>query len=454
MRIKLASPIKLYKIAEIVSGILIEYSDITITHIVTDSKEALKSDLFLCFKGTHFNGNDFAEDAIAKGAIPLSDQKLSKGILVEDVKKALLMLAKEHLKKLKLLKHKIAVTGSVGKTTTKEFLKTILSEEFKVHATYKNLNNEIGLPLTVLQASDECEILVLEMGMNHLGEIKNLAEAFEPDIGIITNIGTAHIGNLGSREAIATAKKELLFGIKDGKIIIPKSEPLLRDLPNKVCFSTSDLSADYYLFQDEVGQTCIFSNGTLFAKTPFIKKERHHKECLIAASAAAIEVGISPIGLAKGIANISDTDTRQHIIKCKNRYFIDDSYNASLESFLASYESYKNLSNMKKGSILLGDILELGDFSDSIHYSLGKSIPKELFDSVFIIGNNADIIALGAEKIGFLKDRIFINRNIDRIDITAKQIIENTIEGQYILMKASRKIRLERVINYMENNEV
>ena len=454
MRIKLGIPINLHKIANMVGVVVNNCSDRLITHIVTDSREASYQDLFLCLQGERFDGNDYAEDVIAKGAIPFSNRTHSMGIIVKDTKEGLLLLAKEYLNLLPSVKHKIAVTGSVGKTTTKEFIRTILMTEFKVHATEGNLNNDLGVPLTILQTPKNSEIIILEMGMNHEGEIKRLSEAFSPDIGVITNIGTSHIGNLGSKGAIARAKKEIMFGVKEGSIIVPKNEPLLMDIKNKICFSTSDILSDYYISQDDCGITNIYSKGEMITKAHFVKKEQHYLECLISASAASSEAGISRKGLGVGISNISGVNLRQRLIVCKNRNFIDDSYNASLESFLASYETYKYISNGQRGSILIGDILELGAFSDSIHYALGKSIPSVLFDKIFIIGEKAKIVAAGAMEKGFIKENIFINNDVKRIDITARQIIENTYDGQYILMKASRRIKLEDVIEYLNKDEV
>ena len=197
------------------------------THITTDSREACEGDLFFSLTSDKSSAEEHVKEARNKGAISVSSLSKEADFLVFDCQKTLLKLAIYYKAQLKSLKATIAITGSVGKTTTKEFCASFLSASYKVHKTYMNYNNLLGVSLSILSAASDTEIFILELGMNNLGEIRKLSDAIEPDYAVITNIGTAHIGNLGSRKLIAQAKLEIASGMTDEKIIVPYEEQLL-----------------------------------------------------------------------------------------------------------------------------------------------------------------------------------------------------------------------------------
>ena len=397
MRIKLGMPLMLSEIADMV-GEEKPALDREITHVSTDTRELFSGDLFIVQSG----GEIYLDDAIKMGAVVLSERNF------------LLEFAGEYIKKLPYILYRIGITGSVGKTTTKEMLKSILKERFKVHANEGNLNNHIGMPMSILSAPPDTEILIMEMGMNHMGEIKVLSECLRPNIAVITNIGTSHIGNLGSRENISRAKLEILSGMDSGVLFVPYDEPLLSSQP---------------------GAINVYSES----------RKAMERNISMAISVAEF------IGLRRPeLLSISTDNIRQKMVFRKNHCFLTDYYNSSYESVLALIESAKEDKQYPKHALVIGDILELGEYCRDIHYRVGKLARPCDFEHLFLFGEYAEFIYRGALENGFNKDKIFINSNLDRPDITAEQIKANCDENELILMKASRGVRLERILDYFD----
>lgn len=442
MRIRLGVPLKLFEIAEAVDGECTCEKEIE--YISTDTREIEYGDLFVAIGGKNFNGEDFVHEAIRKGAIPLSNGKVYGGIIVSNTKDALLKLADFYKTKLKKLKYTVGITGSVGKTTTKEFLKVICSTKYKTHATTGNFNNEIGLPLTVLSAPPDTEILILEMGMNHQGEISRLSRAAKPDIAIITNIGTAHIGNLRSRENIAKAKLEILEGMNGGCVIVPKDESLFSNLPSAIYYSVDECLPDNL----ENNRLTILKNGEVLLKVIFPFFQKHLGNCLAPAAIAAEECGLNYDELIRGVSLISNDNIRQSIVFLKNLYFYKDYYNSSYESVRAALASMKELKGYSRKSILLGDVLELGEHSESIHRKIGEMISPNVFHNLFLFGDSVRFIYEGAKKNGFSPGKIHLNLTCD-YERSAKQVLDNSIPQEIILIKGSRGMKLERIIEYI-----
>ena len=447
MRIKLGIPMTLNEIANAVGGTASFRGNSLIYHITTDSRIASSGDLFIPIKGKRFDGENYVNDVLKKGCYAISSKTQNADIKTESNDKILLDLASYYCKKLPYILYRIAITGSVGKTTTKEFTKALLSEVFITHFCEGNLNNEIGLPLSILSAPENTQILLMEMGMNHAGEISKMSSCLKPNKAIITNIGSAHIGNLGSRENIAKAKLEIADGMDDGKLFIPAEEELLKNAKNSITVSSTDSRSDYYL--ESIGRKItLYKMGKKYVEADFAFPEDHLKKCLMFACATAADLGISPSAISEGISRISSDNIRQKLIIADGYHFLDDSYNASYESIIASFDYAKNVKNINSKSLLLGDVLELGDYSKSIHYKIGKNIPCDIFKQVFLFGRFADHTAKGAIDNGFNADMIHKNYSLDRPDITAKQIADYCKPGDLILMKASRAVRLERILEY------
>jgi UDP-N-acetylmuramoyl-tripeptide--D-alanyl-D-alanine ligase len=453
VRIKLGHSLSLKEIAKATDGTLPFNIDATIEYITTDSRNAEEGDLFIPIKGERFDGEDYVDEAIKRGCYIVSSRNNNAHIKTSDCSESLLRLASYYVKNLPNILYRIGITGSVGKTTTKEFARVLFKEYYKVHANEGNLNNSVGLPLSMLTTPYDSQVIVMEMGMNHKGEISRLSKCLMPNLAVITNIGTSHIGNLGSRDAIANAKMEIEDGMVGGKICVPTEEILLKNCKRKITASISNPHSDYYL-ESNGKLVSIYKNGINILKTNFIFAEKHLKKCLILACALAIESGISPECLSQGISRISTHNIRQRLIKAGDYLFWDDSYNASTESIIASLESIKGIETKGNKSILLGDVLELGDLSESQHRIIGEYFSEEIFDHIFLFGNYAKFTAEGAKSNGFPTDKIHINEDLDKPFISALQIKKFCKAGDLILLKGSRKTKVERILEYFPKGEV
>ncbi len=447
MRIRLGMPMSLCEIARAVGGEVFG-NDQKITHITTDSREIQKYDLFIAIQGERFDGEEYVPEAINKSAVPMSRFELEKGIRVAKTRDALLLLAGYYISKLKKLKYKIAITGSVGKTTTKNFLKIILSEQYKTHANEGNYNNEIGMPLSVLSAPEDTAVLICELGMNHAGEIARMSGVLRPDIAVITNIGSSHIGNLGSREAIAKAKLEVAEYINNGVLLAPDSEPLIANAGNTIRFSTSNPYADFYLSYIGKKNISILKNGKELLNTNCAFSEQYLQISLLISTAIAALINLPNDVIKRGILQISQKNIRQKIVSRDKYNFYTDFYNSSPESVFAAIDTIMKSEEFTQKSVLLGDILELGNYSEVMHQEIGKRMCEYALHHIFLFGPMSKHIFDGAVDAGFPLERIFLNENLNAPEITAQQIKDFCTDNEIILMKASRLIKLERVLDY------
>ena len=448
MRIKLGYTLNINVVAKFCKGMLLSKKNAKINYISTDSREVKEGDLFFCLKGERYDGENFRNDAAKSGAFVVSKEKEENGIQVDSPELSLMYLAKEYIRNLPNLIFKIAITGSVGKTTTKDFTAFLLSKKYKVHKTEGNKNNEIGVPLTLLSSPYDTEILCIEMGMNHPGEIKRMSECLLPDFGIITNIGTSHIGNLGSREMIAKAKLEILFGMNKDRLLVPYGEPLLEKLGDFKTFSTTDENANFYLKEYPNGEIEIYRDNLLFCRSKLSLRGYHFKKCLIAASSLSVLCELDSKSLSEQISKISNDNIRQKLIRLNKFYFYTDYYNSSPESLRASYDAMRFIEIASRKSLVIGDIGELGDHTNEIHFMIGKEIPKDIFSHVFIFGKMAETVKQGAIENGFSIDKIHINTDPQTPGITASQIKEYCVSDEAILIKGSRMMCMERILDY------
>ncbi len=449
MRIKTEAPISLGFIKQTL-GIKAEFNEYSIyaSAICTDSRELCGGELFIGLRGEGQDGSLFIKDAKRLALCTVGTPSSDADIKVADTGSALLSLSNAY-KKLLSVKRTVAITGSVGKTTTKDLAANILRCKYKVHSTYKNLNNEIGVPLTVFGAPADTEILIIEAGMNHTGELDRISRSIEPDIAVITKIGSAHIGNLGSREKIADAKLEILCGMKEKFALIPYGETLLT---NKIqsfrSVSTSDKRADYVLFKDSENGYTFKSGSKCFDIYPngIEKANFHVKECLAFALAISEEIGMDESEITNAVNSI-DFCKFSNRISIDGLEIINDSYNSSPEAAKAALIALR--SEKGKKSALIGDMLELGDLGKKLHFEVGALAAECRLDKLYLIGDFSKDMYNGAVSGGFDKNRIFINEDAQAPEITADQIIRHS-SSEVILFKASRKIRLERIINILK----
>ena len=420
--------------------------------ICTNSKEVMKGDLFVAIRGESLDGNDYAIEAQAHGAYPISEKNLPNSFFVPNSRTALLALAALYKTKLRRLICTVAITGSVGKSTTKEFTKALLEKKYRVQATDGNENNHIGVPLTVFRASKETEVLIIEAGMNHAGEIKEISDAISPDIAIITNIGTAHIGNLGSREMIARAKLEIRSGMHGGRIILPYGESYLSGIENGVYVSVGCACADSHFENIEIKKNeSLFDYRSASRKIEGLKLRvsgEHYLKCLLFAITTAELLRLKDEDIKTGVSLISEDILRQKYVNAANITIYDDSYNSS-------YDSVKAVLDMldMKGepySVLLADMLELGDFSEELHRDIGKLAACSRARVLYLLGDFAELIKEGAISCGFDERNIFTNHDLSNPTPTALQILENAKDGETLLFKGSHSTRLHRVVDILK----
>ena len=438
-----------------------------------DTRSLNVGDTFVALKGDNFDGNTFWEEALENGAdivimnrLFIDDEKKKKYseqnkciIQVNDTIEAIGKIAKF---KRNLYKDKlkvIGVTGSVGKTSTKDIIANVLSEKYKTLKTQGNKNNFIGLPFTILELEDE-EVAVIEMGMNHFEEISYLSKIAKPDIAVITNIGTAHIGILGSRENILKAKLEILDGMEDKIVVINNDNDLLNKWNTE-----KDENIKTYTYGIENKSDVNAENVVLNEDgSEFICKDKEEKikinvpvagEHFVLNSLCAYTVGklldLSNEQIINGIKKFKLTAKRMEIHKLKkNITIINDSYNASYESMKASITSLSNMTGNRKIAVL-GDMFELGDFSEQLHRKVGDEIVNNHIDKLFLIGDFVKYTEDEVVKKGFLKKNILYFTT--REELT--QSLENEIKsGDIVLIKASNGMKLyevtEQIKKYFE----
>lgn len=450
MRAELDIPISLDELCDILSanpsGSEYEY----IRAICTDTREAAKGDLFIALCGNGGSGESYVNDALRIGCTVISSTEANGIIHVTDTSEALLKIAELYISKLKP-KHTVAVTGSVGKSTTVKFLKRILSEKFNVHSPNGNFNNHIGVPFTVFSAPCDAEVLVLELGMNHAGEISRLSRCVHPNLGIITGIGTAHVGNLGSRQGIARAKLEILDGMDSGMLILPRGEPLLQGVEGAIYVSDDPSLSEYSFCEITDGLYELISPLGKISGIEFFDRRAHLIHDLALAAVCAQIVGLTNDGIINGIRAISECDLRQRFIELKDYTVFDDSYNASLESIIADI---RYITSMKRPTgALLGDVLELGDLSEAIHERIGYESARLGIKHLYLFGEYATYTARGALSAGMARECIFINTDLLSPEISTSQIKDNHDSGEIILFKASHKLRLDKIADLIKKEE-
>jgi UDP-N-acetylmuramoyl-tripeptide--D-alanyl-D-alanine ligase len=459
MKVRFANNIPtVEEIAGLCGGRLIGDGSAKITSACTDSREAETGSLFVAIVGERVDGHNFLPSVASNGAACALCSRIPENaeipiILVEDTVKALGRLGHEYSKNCKA--RRVGVTGSVGKTTTKEFIASVLSTAGKVWKTEGNFNSVIGLPMSLLTLPDDADFAVLEMGMTGPGEIKLLSDIACPEIGVITTIGTAHMELLGSRENIASAKLEIKSSLaEDGHLLLCGGEPLLANesvKDNRVSyFSTDDKNSDYFackITADEAGMTFDAScKGEIIYDLEIPAIGKHNVAAALAGVAVGRMVGIDTERIRRGLAAYRPVGLRQQMAEIKGIKIISDCYNASPESMRAAAAVLSTVASHRNGKkvALLGDMLELGENSPALHYAVGEYFADAGIDIIVSFGERAEKIADGfASKRG--EENVL--RFPDRSDALspAKALADLLSEGDVLILKASRMIAAERV---------
>ena len=360
-------------------------SDPEVALVTTDSREVKPGCIFVAFPGERFDGHDFAARALEQGAEyvvvnhPVPGVPEEKAILCPDSYHAMMVLGANY--RSQFHPKVVGVTGSVGKTTTKQMCYAAIEGFGNTIKTEGNQNNELGLPRTMFRIGRDTQYAVVEMGMSHRGEIERLSRCARPDVGIITCIGVSHIGNLGSQENICKAKLEICAGLPEGApLVLNGDDPFLRKaaLPTHVrpvWFSLGDESADVCALsiqQEADGMSFVLEDheeGTFLVKIPAMG--RHNVANALAAYCAATRLGLDARKVVRGIGNFEQTGMRQKVVHSKGIDVIEDCYNANPDSMKAALAMFKEYP-CKRRFALLGDMLELGDLSREAHEEVGR----------------------------------------------------------------------------------
>ncbi len=417
--------------------------------VYTDSRKAVKGALFVALEGERFDGHDFIENAEKDGAAAVIARKKTDCslpvIYVEDTKRALLDLAEYYRGLFDI--PVIALTGSVGKTTTKEMTALVCASKYKTLKTEGNLNNDIGMPLTLFGLEEDTQAAVIEMGMNHAGEISVLTSVAKPSAAIITNIGVSHIENLGSRENILKAKLEVTEGMKKGSpLILNGDNDLLGDVKIDgypvILFGIENEKCQIRAVDIDIHSDCsdcnVLYNGKKY-KMHIPAAGIHNIYNALAAFGAGTVMGIAPEAAAEAVKAYVPSGMRQKTVNKNGIMFIEDCYNASPDSVKAAVNTLAS-SGAKRTVAVLGDMLELGDYSETAHKICGEHVKKKGVNILFTYGERSKNTALAAEGI----DAVFPFTNENEL---ALAIFNEIKEGDAVLFKASRGMKLENVIN-------
>ena len=454
----------LRQLLEAVNGTLLgDFDDLDAqaVQVSTDSRNITPGCLFIPLEGERFDGHSFINSALEAGAAGCLTARERESYLpgkfyikVRSTQRALWELARYYKKPFPI--PFIAVTGSVGKTTTKDMTAAVLGARFRVHKTEGNFNNDIGVPLTLLRLEAQHEVCVVELGMDHAGEIDNLARLVEPDMALITNIGDAHIENLGSRENIFKAKCEIFPHLKrDGLAILNGDDPLLAALEGTLAqrtvfvgegegldYTARDLSSD--------------GAGHLFCrvKTPRSQFEAnipalgsHMIYPTLMAAAAAEALGMAPDEIVRGIGAFLPTKMRMNIVRCKGDIVIlNDAYNANPQSMRAAAAVLGDAQGRRKVAVV-GDMKELGPGSEQFHRAVGGYFAQAGTDRLIAVGDLARFMAEGARDAGLGQADWF-----PTLDAARNALSREVRAGVTILVKASRSMAFEKIVDYLLAN--
>jgi UDP-N-acetylmuramoyl-tripeptide--D-alanyl-D-alanine ligase len=415
--------------------------------VSTDTRTIKKGEMFFALWGDNFNGNLYAAEALEKGAccaiIDDPSYEADKTILVDDCLFELQAMATHHRKELKI--PVLAITGTNGKTTTKELISAIMARKVKVHSTKSNLNNHIGVPLTLLSAPVGVQMIIVEMGANHIGEIRTLCLIAKPDYGIITNIGTAHIEGFGSFEGVVKAKIELyeylrkvngiaLYNDKNHLL----AEKIFRMINRAVPYSDptgTDLIVD--LTSSEIMLTLIaeYQHKKYTINTKLFGK--YNVENVKAAIATGLFFGVEMDDIVDSIEKYNPGNNRSQVKITAYNTLICDSYNANPDSMRKALESFAEIKKGKK-LIILGDMLELGDKSQEEHLNILKTLNTYGFDNVLLVGPSFESLTAAFGYKSF--------RNTDGL---IEYLKSNPLKGYHILVKGSNGIMLDKIYDLL-----
>ncbi|MBR6723352.1 UDP-N-acetylmuramoyl-tripeptide--D-alanyl-D-alanine ligase [bacterium] len=438
------------ELIEITGAIVLkdEISSLKTLAISTDTRTIKETDIYLPLKGASFDGESFIDKALEAGALAyfttneciFEDAKLV--LKVENTLSAYLKLAQYHKSKLNPIT--IGITGSSGKTTTKEIVYSVLNEKFKTHKTFSNHNNEIGFCQTILSMPTDTEALIVEMGMRGLGEIELISTHLNPDYAIITNSGTAHVGRLGSLDNIAIAKCEITKGLKQNGTFIALDQEIIK---KHVQFNGEKI---YYTLKDVE----IIEKSQSYSKFKY-KNEiyelnvdgDYNIENSLSAIELGLKLGMTPDEIRQGLASYHPIEKRWEVEEIKGIKFINDSYNANPDSMKASVKAF--IENYPNPLVILGNMGELGENEVQYHKEVGEYLAKLNYKVKYLTVGNL------AKEIG----KILTSKNIDVSSFDSNSqaacyILENLNNSYTIFLKASRSMKFEQILEEIKKRDI
>lgn len=414
--------------------------------VTTDTRKIVPGSIFFALRGDSFNGNEFADSALEKGAAfaVIDDVRYNTGdrcILVEDVLQTLQQLASYHRDQLQI--PVIGITGTNGKTTTKELLNAVLSQKYTTYCTQGNLNNHIGVPLTLLAIQPDVEMAIIEMGANHQGEIAALCAIAKPGFGLITNIGKAHLEGFGGFEGVKIAKAELYDFIKEhkGSIFVNDDNPILRemyrsrDISEKVSYGQEpgNVVSGSILANDPL-LTVAWRSGDLSGEIQTNLTGTYNLENILGAIAVGLHFGLTEEQVRQGISSYVPGNNRSQVLRTSSNTLICDYYNANPSSMKVAIDNIAAITASHR-TLILADMFELGEESAEEHrriveYALGIGADRNIF-----IGEA--FFAAGEPQAGaFFRD----------VNSAMKELQENPVSGSTVLLKGSRGMKLETLL--------
>jgi len=426
-----------------------------ITSVSIHSGRLTPGALFVALPGERTDGHDYMAAAFANGAAACMGSRVPEGledrpvVLVPDPAEGLLALGAGWRQRFDI--PVVGLTGSVGKTTTKEMTAAVLSARYRTLKTEGNLNNHLGVPLTLCRMSEEAEAAVVEMGMSGFGEIERLARAVRPTVAMVLNIGVSHIGMLGSREGILRAKMEIVQGLRpDGPLIVNGDEPLLmmavRNVRHPIVtfgLDTPGLDLSAWEIREEEGRT-VFT--AVWRGEPFPVRVAavgiHNVKNALAALAAGLSIGLSPEEAAAGLATYAPPPMRQQIYERNGFVILEDCYNASPDSIEAALSVLQTLPGEGRRFAVLGGIRELGDYAPAIHRTCGR-MAADAADLLYFFGEGAEEYREGALKAGADPSKVHVFS--DRAEL-ARALRKEARPGDRLLFKGSRMMKMEEAL--------
>ncbi|MDO5331570.1 MAG: UDP-N-acetylmuramoyl-tripeptide--D-alanyl-D-alanine ligase [Bacillota bacterium] len=452
-------PTSVHALAEWSNGTIIGSRVNVVMGVKIDSREATLGDMFVCVVGEKNNGHKFIQSAYNNGcrcfliSQDVNELKGASYIKVDDTVAAFCKMSEEYLKQFKI--RKIAVTGSVGKTTTKMLTATVFASRYNTITTKKNLNTDLGLAMTCFDVDDKTEAAVFEMGMDKPGEIAGYVSRVKPELGIITNVGISHLERLGTRDAIADAKLEIVNEFDETNILVVnsssdylKTKQEIRDrATNKSQYRIVSVGQDLLITDiKNIEGGIMFKINDVDFEIPLIGE--HNAIDAALAAAAGMQFGISLQKSASALKSVEATEKRLNVEKISDIILIDDSYNASPDSVKAGIAAIASV-KARRRIVVLGDMLELGSESDNGHISVGECVGKSNIDILIAVGNNKGLYKKGLETIENTACKFM---EFETLEDTKAGVLKILKADDAVIIKGSNSTKVSEIAQYIREN--